>query len=227
MKHSTAPRLAEAPWLNALTRSAHAAGSDVLKVGLIGCGGRGTGAAINALARGFECALTALADAFPTVFTHCRNVLSRSEFGGRIDRSRTSNASPDSMPTGSHGHRRGRGPALLTPPFPPAIILRPRSRLASTSSAKSRWRWIPRESRSAGHLRRPRKRVEHRFRTLLALRLRRARDHETDSGWGHRRHHGHPGELPHWRTLASRPRSPVERDGVPDAELALFHLAIG
>ena len=33
----------------AIGQSAHAAGSDVLKVGLIGCGGRGTGAAKNAL----------------------------------------------------------------------------------------------------------------------------------------------------------------------------------
>ncbi|HOM17084.1 MAG TPA: twin-arginine translocation signal domain-containing protein, partial [Thermoguttaceae bacterium] len=32
-----------------LARSVHAAGSDVLKVGLIGCGGRGSGAAVNAL----------------------------------------------------------------------------------------------------------------------------------------------------------------------------------
>ena len=30
-------------------RSAHAAGSDILKVGLIGCGGRGSGAAANAM----------------------------------------------------------------------------------------------------------------------------------------------------------------------------------
>ena len=32
-------------------RSAHAAGDDVLKIGLVGCGGRGTGAAVNALER--------------------------------------------------------------------------------------------------------------------------------------------------------------------------------
>ena len=32
-----------------LARSAHAAGSDVLRVGLIGCGDRGRGAAVNAL----------------------------------------------------------------------------------------------------------------------------------------------------------------------------------
>lgn len=47
-----------------LARSAHAAGSDVLKVGLIGCGGRGTGAAAQALAADPQARLTALGDAF-------------------------------------------------------------------------------------------------------------------------------------------------------------------
>ncbi len=45
-------------------RGAHAAGSDVLGVGLIGCGGRGTGAAVNALNADKQCKLVAMADAF-------------------------------------------------------------------------------------------------------------------------------------------------------------------
>jgi predicted dehydrogenase len=49
----------------ALSRSAHAAGSDAIKVGLIGCGGRGTGAAANALNAGPDIRLGALADVFP------------------------------------------------------------------------------------------------------------------------------------------------------------------
>lgn len=48
----------------ALHRSAHAAGSDVLKIGLIGCGGRGTGAAINALNADKNSKLVAMGDAF-------------------------------------------------------------------------------------------------------------------------------------------------------------------
>jgi hypothetical protein len=36
----------------ALERSVHAAGSDIIRVGLIGCGGRGTDAALNALNAG-------------------------------------------------------------------------------------------------------------------------------------------------------------------------------
>ena len=45
-------------------RSVHAAGDDVLKVGLIGCGGRGTGAAANALGADPNVKLTAMADTF-------------------------------------------------------------------------------------------------------------------------------------------------------------------
>ena len=48
----------------ALSRSAHAAGSDVLKIGLVGCGGRGTGAVGNALAADPHTKLVAVADAF-------------------------------------------------------------------------------------------------------------------------------------------------------------------
>ena len=48
----------------AIGRSAHAAGSDMLRVGLIGCGGRGTGAAVNALNADRNAKLVAMADAF-------------------------------------------------------------------------------------------------------------------------------------------------------------------
>ena len=42
----------------------HAAGSDTLRVGLIGCGGRGTGAATQALAADPNVKLVAMGDAF-------------------------------------------------------------------------------------------------------------------------------------------------------------------
>ena len=48
----------------ALHRGAHAAGSDILKVGLIGCGGRGAGAARNAINADPGVRLVAMADAF-------------------------------------------------------------------------------------------------------------------------------------------------------------------
>ncbi|MGQ9576936.1 MAG: Gfo/Idh/MocA family protein [Thermoguttaceae bacterium] len=61
----------------AIGRSAHAAGSDALKIGLIGCGGRGRGAAANALAVNPEARLTALADAFPDRMEVTRKQLQR------------------------------------------------------------------------------------------------------------------------------------------------------
>ena len=47
-----------------LARSVHAAGSDVIKVGLIGCGGRGSGAAANAMNAGKDVHVVAMADVF-------------------------------------------------------------------------------------------------------------------------------------------------------------------
>lgn len=47
-----------------VSRSAHASGSDVLKIGLIGCGGRGTGAVGNAFAADPNIKLVAIGDAF-------------------------------------------------------------------------------------------------------------------------------------------------------------------
>jgi predicted dehydrogenase len=48
----------------ALARGAHAAGSGTIKVGLIGCGGRGSGAAANAMNAGKDVRLVAVADVF-------------------------------------------------------------------------------------------------------------------------------------------------------------------
>jgi len=45
-------------------RAAHAAGSDVLRIGLVGCGGRGSGAAVNAMNASPANRLVAMADAF-------------------------------------------------------------------------------------------------------------------------------------------------------------------
>ena len=55
-----------------IARSAHAAGSDVIKIALIGCGGRGTGAAVNALrnAANPNVKLVAAADAFKDRMDH-------------------------------------------------------------------------------------------------------------------------------------------------------------
>ncbi len=47
-----------------LERAIHAAGSGAIRIGLIGCGGRGTGAAVNAMNAGKDVRLVAMADVF-------------------------------------------------------------------------------------------------------------------------------------------------------------------
>ena len=61
----------------ALARSVHAAGSDVIKIGLIGCGGRGCGAALNAMNAGPDVRLAAMADLFDDKVRAGRNRLQK------------------------------------------------------------------------------------------------------------------------------------------------------
>ncbi len=58
---------------------AHAAGSDLLRVGLIGCGGRGTGAASQALKADDNVQLTALGDMFEDRLQLCLQSLQKIE----------------------------------------------------------------------------------------------------------------------------------------------------
>jgi predicted dehydrogenase len=67
-----------------LARSAHAAGSDVLKIGLIGCGGRGSGAAGNALNADAGANLYALGDAFEDRLQGSLHGL-KQQYGQRVD----------------------------------------------------------------------------------------------------------------------------------------------
>jgi predicted dehydrogenase len=72
---STSATLATGATLAALAPTVHAAGSDVLRVGLIGCGGRGTGAAKQALHADPNVKLVALGDLFPDRVQQCLNDL--------------------------------------------------------------------------------------------------------------------------------------------------------
>jgi predicted dehydrogenase len=65
-------------------RSAHAAGSDILTVGLIGCGGRGGGAAGNALNADPNAKLVAMGDAFPDRLEGAYKGL-KAQYGDRVD----------------------------------------------------------------------------------------------------------------------------------------------
>ena len=60
-----------------LARSAHASGSDIIRIGLIGCGNRGPGAAVNAMNVRPGVRLVAMADVFPDHIQSRRAMLKR------------------------------------------------------------------------------------------------------------------------------------------------------
>ena len=60
-------------------QGAHAAGSDVIRVGVIGCGGRGTGAINDCLAAGENVKVVALGDVFQDRLDGCFNNLTKNE----------------------------------------------------------------------------------------------------------------------------------------------------
>lgn len=76
LKSGTAA-LAGASLFTAAVPNAHAAGSDVVKVALIGCGNRGAGAAVQALSVGPDVKLWAVADAFPDRLDDCLRYMQR------------------------------------------------------------------------------------------------------------------------------------------------------
>jgi myo-inositol 2-dehydrogenase / D-chiro-inositol 1-dehydrogenase len=63
----------------------YASGDDTVKVGLIGCGGRGTGAAGQALSTNGNVKLTAVGDAFPENTSHALDRI-KSSLGDKADR---------------------------------------------------------------------------------------------------------------------------------------------
>ena len=67
-----------------LLPNVHAKGNDTIKVGLIGCGGRGTGAADNiceAAGTTYNIKIHALADVFEDHLRNCRDAIRNSEHG--------------------------------------------------------------------------------------------------------------------------------------------------
>lgn len=64
LKQTSATALVGGLALNAISSGAYAAGDDTLKIGLVGCGGRGTGAANQALNADKNVKLVAVADVF-------------------------------------------------------------------------------------------------------------------------------------------------------------------
>ncbi|HWC88530.1 MAG TPA: Gfo/Idh/MocA family oxidoreductase [Pirellulales bacterium] len=94
MSHGSSPRAASrrrflqssgaavaAASIASLAKPVHAAGSDQLKIALVGCGNRGTGAAVNALQVEPNVKLWAMADAFADRLEQSHDLLSKG--GGR------------------------------------------------------------------------------------------------------------------------------------------------
>ncbi len=114
-----------------LASVAHAAGSDTLKVGLVGCGGRGTGAAEQALTADKNVTLVAMADAFDDRLDESLSTLKGSPVAGQVD---VAEGSPvRRVRRLQAGHRPGR----RRPPDDPA-----------RTSGRSTW---PTRSRRAMH----------------------------------------------------------------------------
>jgi myo-inositol 2-dehydrogenase/D-chiro-inositol 1-dehydrogenase len=68
-----------------IATQAYGAGSDRIRVGLVGCEGRGTGAAAQALTTGESVILTAMGDAFENrLQSSLRNLKSNEQFGPRV-----------------------------------------------------------------------------------------------------------------------------------------------
>jgi myo-inositol 2-dehydrogenase / D-chiro-inositol 1-dehydrogenase len=67
-----------------IARGAHAAGSDTIKIALVGCGARGSGAAVNAMSTKANVRLVAMADAFPDTLENSLNNITKL-CPGRVD----------------------------------------------------------------------------------------------------------------------------------------------
>ena len=65
--------------ITSFSQRVHAAGSDVLAIGLVGCGGRGTSAAVDALSADPHTELVAIGDAFAGRADDCLKVLQTTE----------------------------------------------------------------------------------------------------------------------------------------------------
>jgi len=101
-----------------IERSAHAAGSDLLKIALVGCGGRGSGAANQALNTQGNVKLVAMADAFKdNVENSYKNIKAEAEKDGHPERV---DVPPDRRFVGFEGYKQAIALAdvviLATPP---------------------------------------------------------------------------------------------------------------
>ena len=85
LKHGAAAAAAGAAVNLGLNSGLYAAGSDTLRVGLVGCGGRGTGAAVQALSADPNTKLVAMGDAFADFLEASLSNLKNSPVADRVE----------------------------------------------------------------------------------------------------------------------------------------------
>ena len=137
-----------------LARNAYAAGSDEIKIALVGCGGRGTGAAADAMGNHTHSniKLVAMADAFAAPIERAHQDL-KGQFADKVDvppdrRFVGLDASPDLQRRSHHGGEQDQHRddfALVVPELPRAaehrrrgLVSRPRSARAWARSSRPR-----------------------------------------------------------------------------------------
>ena len=127
-----------------LARNAYAAGTDEIKIALVGCGGRGTGAAADAMGNHTHSniKLVALADAFAEPIERAHQDL-KGQFGDKVD------VPPDRRFVGLDAYEKAIAAGadlvlLCTPPgFRPAQFAAAVKLGQDTCSWRSRSPWMP------------------------------------------------------------------------------------
>ena len=172
----------------------HAGGSDIIRVGLIGCGDRGTGAATQALAADSQVKLVAMADAFEDRLEKSLSILKQDEkVSSKVDVAADRRFAGFDAYEKLLGQRRRRGSALHPAPVPAAAPPgRRRRRQACVRREAGRRRCAGSSLRTrelqAGQNQEP----VDRLRTLPAVRQRVPRDRPTPARRrGRRDHHAH------------------------------------
>ena len=207
----------------------HAAGSDVLRVGLVGCGGRGTGAASQALAADSNVQLVAMADAFEDRLESSLDNLQKDEkVGAKVD------VTPENRFVGFDAYQKlidsGVDVVLLcTPPH-----FRPIHLKAAVEAGKHVFAEKPVAVDAPGvrsvletcELAKTKNlsvvsglclRYDNGFREMV----RRLHDGAVGDD-----HHALGQRLPE-RPLGQAEAAGLDRDGLPDAQLVQLHLALG
>ena len=204
---------------------AFAQGSDAIRIGLIGCGGRGTGAVADALSGLAGC--HARRDGRRLQGPRSRPQQLREQHGAKSPA-----VKPEHGFTGFDAYQKVLAVPevnyiiLATPPGFRPMHLKAAVAPASTSSPRSRWRSTARDPHGAGACQGSRSQgPRHRRRHAAAAPERLPRDDEAHPRRRHRRHRRRARTGTRAACGSATPAG-MERHGVAAAQLAVLHLAV-